>query len=172
VILESRIAVSQGARLVWLSPATIPCGRAWITQEHHLDLDPRGSVLWLEVWSSGRDARGERWRFREIRTDLTVAVDGTPCYRERWSLGGTRRGHRVPEGKAGLHGMGNPWTAIWRADAAHPTWDPRPALADHIRALGGVAEWADLGSGCWILKGLSPYGRTELPPIGQLAPRA
>ncbi|HEX4796226.1 MAG TPA: urease accessory protein UreD [Humisphaera sp.] len=71
-VLNAQVAID--ATLIAL-PDAIACFRnANFAQQQRIDLAPSASLCWLDWFTSGRRARGERWAFRSYisRADITV----------------------------------------------------------------------------------------------------
>ena len=162
VFVDYSVALDSGSRLIAMNQATIPCFGAQLIQTTDLQLAFDCELLWFDVWSSGREAFGERWLFDRIKNSFCLTMGERSIYRERWTL----RSDSIPGGVAGFSGFGTMWTVILRR--GNPGWDPRRSISDRLESMGGIAEWGDLGDGFQILKGLTPPGYSALPSIEDL----
>jgi urease accessory protein len=64
----------------------IPFAGAWLDQRFELEIAEGASLYWSDALMSGRAARGERWRFRELAHQLRLNVSGSLKYQERYRL--------------------------------------------------------------------------------------
>ncbi len=71
----------SGSLYVWPDAVTCFAG-ASLKQSQRLSLNAQGSAMWVDIVSSGRVSRGERWAFEQFSSSLFVDVDGKPWLRE------------------------------------------------------------------------------------------
>ncbi len=69
-------AVGDGALLALLPDPVCPFAGAVYEQRQHVELAPGASLVLVDALTSGRVARGERYRFASYRTVTEIAVDG------------------------------------------------------------------------------------------------
>lgn len=82
--LEAR--VRAGATLIcWPDPVVCFAG-ASLAQHQRLDLEAGASLLWVDAWTAGRSANGERWRCSRFETEAQVTVGGETRFRDGWVL--------------------------------------------------------------------------------------
>ena len=84
--LESSYHVEDGAHLhcEWLP--LIPFADARIEQRIEVHIDGGGSLYWSDAFMSGRQARGERWKFASLAHEIAVSRDGSLEYLERYRI--------------------------------------------------------------------------------------
>ena len=163
VEINFAVTLENGSRLIAMNQAIIPCSGARLTQSTEINLAGDCELLWFDIWSSGREAHGERWLLDRLQNSFLLSVEDKAIYRERWTL----RSDSIPEGAAGFSEFGTMWTVIWRK-GKNRAWDPREPIKDHLESQNGIAEWGELGESCRILKGLTPPGYSFLPSIEDL----
>ena len=75
-------SVGAGGLLVSLPDPVVGFAGASYRQRTHVRLAASASLVWLESLTSGRAARGERWRFDAHRTHTAIDRDGRPLARD------------------------------------------------------------------------------------------
>ena len=85
-LLESSYHVEDGAHLHCEWHPLIPFAEAQIDQRIGLNLEGGGSLYWSDALMSGRQARGERWRFASLAHELSVSRDGSLEFLERYRI--------------------------------------------------------------------------------------
>lgn len=80
------IRVGQGATLEYFPEHLIPHAGAALHQSLRVEIEAGGRVLLWDAMASGRVARGERWCFREIVSDIEVFVCGRPAWLSRTAI--------------------------------------------------------------------------------------
>jgi urease accessory protein len=73
--------------LLWMVPDPIVCyaGAAY-TQRAKVELASRGSLVWLDWLTAGREAYGEMWAFRSFDSEVTIAREDALVVRDRMLL--------------------------------------------------------------------------------------
>jgi urease accessory protein len=84
--LQSSYHVDDGAHLHCHWHPLIPFAGARIEQRIDVNVVGGGYLYWSDALMSGRDARGERWKFASLAHELSVSRDGTLEYLERYRL--------------------------------------------------------------------------------------
>ena len=84
--LESSYRVEDGAHLHCDWHPLIPFADARIDQRIDVDIAGGGSLYWSDAWMSGRQARGERWKFASLAHEIVVSRDGSLEYLERYRI--------------------------------------------------------------------------------------
>jgi len=84
--LESSYRVEDGAHLHCDWHPLIPFADARIDQRIHVDIGGGGSLYWSDALMSGREARGERWKFAALAHEIAVSRDGSLEYLERYRI--------------------------------------------------------------------------------------
>jgi urease accessory protein len=84
--LESSYRVEDGAHLHCDWHPLIPFADARIDQRIHVDIGGGGSLYWSDALMSGRQARGERWKFAALAHEIAVSRDGSLEYLERYRI--------------------------------------------------------------------------------------
>ena len=85
-VLETTIALGEGAALEYVPHHLIPHAGAALEQRLHVDLGPGSRLIVYDALSLGRVARGERWAFRSLSSEVRVTSDGRPLYWDRLRL--------------------------------------------------------------------------------------
>jgi urease accessory protein len=127
-----RARVASGGSLEIYPTLSIPFPDSDFLQTVDVDLAHMARFGWLDPWSFGRIASGERNRFRRIATRLRVDRAGGPLYRDALDLApsdGDPVSWGLLEGAA--HSLAGCWFGPCRP------WVPRGALDDAL-ALGTV----------------------------------
>ncbi len=94
---ETEIAVGQNAILEYLPDHLIPHPGAALRQTFDLTMEHGSSAIVYDAIAAGRIGSGERWKFRELSSEVSIRVEGTPQYLSRASL--------IPTNQP-LHGLG------------------------------------------------------------------
>src|SRR4029450_10073355 len=84
--LESSYHVEDGAHLHCEWHPLIPFADARIEQRIEVHIDGGGSLYWSDALMSGRQARGERWKFASLAHEIAVSRDGSLEYLERYRI--------------------------------------------------------------------------------------
>jgi urease accessory protein len=79
-ILETTIRVDGGATLEYLPDHVIPHAGSALHQSLRIEMAPGSRAIVLDSMASGRQARGERWKFREMNSRTEVRVCGELAY--------------------------------------------------------------------------------------------
>ena len=79
-IVETTIRVGEGATLEYLPDHVIPHSGSAIHQSLRIEVAPGSHAIVLDAMASGRRARGERWKFREMNSRTEVFVSGKLAY--------------------------------------------------------------------------------------------
>ncbi len=76
-------ATVRGAGVLVLWPEPVTCfAAAGLTQRQHVSLDRSASLLFVDAFTAGRVARGERWAFAHLESRLEVERAGELWLRE------------------------------------------------------------------------------------------
>ena len=78
--------VGDGASLEIYPTLSIPFPDADFVQQVEINLSAEARFGWMDPWSFGRIAGGERNRFRRISTRLRIDREGAPLYRDAMEL--------------------------------------------------------------------------------------
>lgn len=78
----------DGALVVWPEPVTC-FANAGLTQRQRVSLEAASSLLFVDAFTAGRVARGERWAFHHLESRLEVERAGEPWLREAVRLSST-----------------------------------------------------------------------------------
>ncbi len=141
-------AVLEGdAALEYLPDHLIPSPGARLRQSAEVTLAPESTLIALDAWAVGRIARGERWRFDELDSEIVVKDPRGLLLRERAVLTGAR----PREGLGGAEGRGYIATFVGVAPSRQG-WDQ---LAEELCA---AADTARLGADFAV----TPLGRGGL----------
>lgn len=82
-----RVRVGRGGVLVVLPGPAIPFHNSRYYQDVEIDLASDAHIVWGDLWTAGRYARGEdseRFRFHTLVQHLLVRRADRPCFRERF----------------------------------------------------------------------------------------
>jgi urease accessory protein len=82
-ILETTIAVGEGATLEYLPDHVIPHERSALRQSLRVEMGAGSRAIVLDAIASGRVAHGERWEFTEMDSRMEVLVCGRPVFLNR-----------------------------------------------------------------------------------------
>ncbi len=85
-VLHTRYSVAADARLVVLPHAVIPFARATLHAHTDLCLEDGAVCVVGEILAAGRIARNEVFAFREMRSSLTLSMDGRVLAMDRLRL--------------------------------------------------------------------------------------
>jgi urease accessory protein len=84
--LRSSYHVEDGARLHCDWHPLIPFADARSDQRIDVNIDGDGWLYWSDALMSGRQARGERWKFASLAHEIAVSRDGSLEYLERYRI--------------------------------------------------------------------------------------
>ena len=84
--LQSSYHVADGAHLHCDWHPLIPFAGARLDQRIDVHIDGGGCLYWSDALMSGRQARGERWKFASLAHEIAVSRDGSLEYLERYRL--------------------------------------------------------------------------------------
>jgi urease accessory protein len=84
--LQSSYHVEDGAHLHCEWHPLIPFAGARIDQCIDVKIGGDGYLYWSDALMSGRQARGERWRFASLAHEFTVSREGSLEYLERYRI--------------------------------------------------------------------------------------
>lgn len=85
-IQRTAIRVGRGATLEYFPEHLIPHAGAALHQSLRVEIEAGGRVLLWDAMAAGRIARGERWSFREIVSDIEVFLCGRPAWLSRTAI--------------------------------------------------------------------------------------
>ena len=80
------VSLAEGATLEYVPHHVIPHAGAALEQSLHVDLGPRSRLILYDGLCLGRVARGERWAFRSLASEVRVTDGGRPLYWDRLRL--------------------------------------------------------------------------------------
>ncbi|MBV9155927.1 MAG: urease accessory protein UreD [Acidobacteriaceae bacterium] len=80
------IRVGDGAMLEYLPDATIPFGGSRFHQCAVVTLGSNAGLVWWEILSAGRVAKGEEFEFEVFSSDCVIRSENRPLALERYSL--------------------------------------------------------------------------------------
>ena len=107
---ELRGAVADGGTAVVMPDPVVPFAGSIYRQRQHWNLEGDAVLLLADGHTAGRVLRGERFAYREYRSDIEVLVDGRTVLLERYCS----RPDELPPDSAGAFGRG---TALMNACA-------------------------------------------------------
>ncbi len=81
---ELRGAVADGATAVVMPDPVVPFAGSIYRQRQHWSLEGDAVLLLVDGHTAGRALRGERFAYREYRSDIDVLVDGRAVLLERY----------------------------------------------------------------------------------------
>ena len=84
--LQSSYHVGDGAHLHCEWHPLIPFAEARLDQHIDVNIDDSGYLYWSDALMSGRQARGEQWKFASLAHEITVSRDGSLEYLERYRI--------------------------------------------------------------------------------------
>jgi urease accessory protein len=90
-VQRTSISVGQGATLEHVPHHLIPHAGTALEQSLHVDLGLRSRLILYDGLSLGRVARGERWAFRSLASELRVTSSARPLYWDRLRLTSDRK---------------------------------------------------------------------------------
>jgi urease accessory protein len=86
VLQETLVTVEDDATLEYVPMHVIPHAGAALDQSLHVDLAPGSRLILYDGLSLGRVARGERWVFRSLVSEVRVTESTRPLYWDRLRL--------------------------------------------------------------------------------------
>jgi urease accessory protein len=84
--IRSRYIVAEGAALTCVWDPLIPFAASRIDQRCDLHVADGGRLVWSDAFMSGREARGERWRFASLAHELGMWRGDALGYLERYRI--------------------------------------------------------------------------------------
>lgn len=143
----TRMAVRDGARLLYLPGAMMPFAGANHTASLSLDARRGGCVLAMAVLLPGRSGRGERCAFERLRLRTTARLDGEVLFAEDTLI----QGDQWLDGPAGFAGAGAVVSGVvlGRWPLADPAWWRELRLPPEM--IGGASGLAEA---CAVFRGL------------------
>jgi urease accessory protein len=131
-VQEVSLTLAPGAVMEWVPDHTIPYAGSAYRQTIRAHVGPGASLILLDAFAAGRVARGERWKFRELESALTVTDDAGWLFHDRFVL----------TGGAGWEGLGYsegaPYLATMAVVTPAPADDVRSAAREALAAVAGV----------------------------------
>jgi urease accessory protein UreH len=137
--LRSTFHVDEGADLGCEWDPVIPFADSRLTQRIDVRVAGDGALWWSDAFMSGRQARGERWRFETLDYELQLARDGYLEYLERYQLCPLRAGPPSAPWLAASAGYFGTVVSSGHAIAGH-----LKALADELARLPGLRVGVDV----------------------------
>ena len=107
------IHLADDAVLEYLPDHVIPHPGASLVQSLSIDMEPGSRAIVLDVFSVGRVARGERWLFNELTTEVVISRSGQPVCRDRICI---KPESWIPSGLGGMDGASYAATMLLCAD--------------------------------------------------------
>ncbi len=129
-----RARVELGGSLEIYPTLSIPFRESEFWQQVEVEISEGSRFGWLELWSFGRIAGGERNQFRGIGTRLRIDREGKPLYRDALELAPAAGD---PAAWGLLEGAAHSLTGCWFGPCE--PWAPRGALDDAL-VLGTVGS--------------------------------
>jgi urease accessory protein len=124
-------------RCVW--DPSIPFAGARLDQSIDIRLDADARLSWSDAWTSGRSARGERWKFASFRHTLSVARCQSLEYLERYCIDDSTRAHHPWVGRDSCYFGTTLWSGwVTSADEAqriHETLGEAEGVVSAVDAL-------------------------------------
>lgn len=80
------LTLQPGAILEWVPEPTIPYAGCRFRQRIHVQLDRGAALLLWDVLASGRMARGERWAFSSLESEVRICTASGGTLLERYRL--------------------------------------------------------------------------------------
>lgn len=162
-LIETALRIDGGSRLHFCPRASIPCLGAVVRQSTVLELDAKSSLLYWDLWASGRSASGEEWDFASVSNELSVLRDGGLIFRERWSLEGLGGRGETMSPAAARHGpdrgpAGLQDSRMWFLGLAQGELEIQ-RLRDLVASAGlwnARGEIGQLDEGLWIGRFMGP----------------
>lgn len=133
---EQRIeaSVADGGSLEIYPTLSIPFPSSDFLQDVRVEMAPGARFGWLDPWSFGRIASGERNRFRRISSRLRIDREGRPLYRDALEL---QPGAGAIHGWGMLEGASHSTSGCWFGPGE--LWTPRGQLGSDL-VQGTVGE--------------------------------
>jgi urease accessory protein len=130
---RNHFVVGDGAVLEYLPDQTIPFAGSRLHRRTVVDLEPEATLILSEFLAAGRVARGERFSFDRLVSELEVRVGGEPRLVDRLQLAPAES----PLARLGLWG-GHPYFAALYVYSPRATPALATALADLLTSRAGV----------------------------------
>jgi urease accessory protein len=143
--IETRVSVRQGATLEYVPDHVIPQAGARLRQVLRVDLAPTARTILWDAVALARPARGERWAFASLETEIELTCEGRALFLDRARL--DERGSRLA-GLGGMDGLAYAATLVVVAPC-RADWD---GLVDDLAEVVGV-ESAWLGGASPLPRG-------------------
>ena len=80
---DTKITLGAHATLEYLPDHLIPHAGAAIDQTLRIDMTRGSRAIVYDAMAAGRVGRGERWKFRELNSEVAITHDGHPRYLNR-----------------------------------------------------------------------------------------
>ena len=112
---RTAIHLAEDAVLEYLPDHVIPHPGASLVQSLSIDMEPGSSAIVQDAFSVGRVARGERWLFKELTTEVLISRSGQPVCRDRICI---QPESWIPSGLGGMQGASYAATMLLCADAS------------------------------------------------------
>jgi urease accessory protein len=84
--VRSRYLIAAGAALSFCAHPVIPFPGSRLEQANDVHLATDARLFWSDAIMCGRAARGERWRFASLASELCIRRDGALEYLERYRI--------------------------------------------------------------------------------------
>lgn len=148
-VQETQIRIGERATLEYLPDHVIPYKDARFHQSLRVEMGRGCRVIFWDALAAGRVARGERWNFHEVDSQIEISLCGKPCFVNRTRI---RPAALDPDRLGFTEGFNYLATLIVLADG-HDGWKELIAqldaeLSNIPRVYGGVSALAS--SGCIV----------------------
>ena len=110
---QTMVNLAEDAVLEYVPDHFIPHPGSSLSQSLSVNMGAGSRAIILDGFSVGRVARGERWLFKELTTEMVVSRSGQPVCRDRIRI---QPGAWTPSGLGGLEGAAYAATMLLCAD--------------------------------------------------------
>jgi urease accessory protein len=124
---RTTIRLAEGAVMEYLPDHVIPHPGASLVQFLSVEMEPGSRAIVLDAFSVGRVARGERWLFKELTTEVLISRSGQPVCRDRICI---QPESWVPSGLGGMQGASYASTMLLCADGPFDWYDIAGTFTD------------------------------------------
>jgi urease accessory protein len=141
--------LEPGATLEYLPDHTIPHPGSILHQSAHITMAPGSRLIFYDAIAAGRVGRGERWQFKEIRSETIIRRGTRPIYISRANI----VPDAMPLDQIGWMENFNYLATVVVAGDSDNDWSALgaqldAAIVDSPEISGGVSEIA--GGGCVV----------------------
>ena len=132
---ETEIALGKNAILEYLPDHLIPHPGAALRQRFDVTMEHGSCAIVYDAMAAGRIGRGEHWEFRELSSEVSIRVEGTPQYFSRASL---IPASRPLDGLGVMEGFDYLGSIIAIRDGSRTTTEDIKAIDAAITSTAGV----------------------------------